>query len=315
MKHMMRIFVIGCGMLLSASAVLAAPPAAPATQPAYPLWDGKETLAQYAQRAAIKSPETKLDLGKGVALKLALIPAGKFLMGIAKDELALFPAEAKQEGFNGSFDISAESPQHEVTISTPFYFGVYVVTQDEYQQIVGKNPSKFIGARNPVEQIAYDAAQEFCQKASAKTARTVRLPTEAEWEYACRAGTTTPFNLGATITPDQANYWGTYAWNNGKKGVYRNKTTPVGTFKPNAWGLYDMHGNAAQWCSDWFGKDYYSKSPAADPTGPATGERRVMRGGGFGYSPMMCRSAFRDRLMPEWHWASMGFRVVVELSK
>jgi formylglycine-generating enzyme required for sulfatase activity len=202
--------------------------------------------------------ELTLDLGGGVAMKLVLIPAGKFTMG-------------------------EEGDLHEVTLSKPFYMGVTEVTQAQYQAIMGENPSDFKGETNPVETVAWNEATEFCKKVSEKTRQEVRLPTEAEWEYACRAGSKTRFCFG-----DAREGLGDYAWYNANSG---NTTHPVGQKKPNAWGLYDMHGNVFEWCSDWYGE--YAAGPAADPTGPATGSDRVLRGGCWFSNPLPCRSAGR----------------------
>ena len=271
---------------------------------------------QSENRATTRPAKTlTLDLGNKVTMKLVLIPAGKFLMGspdteqreAAKGEAA---AGVKEEDARKWF--ANESPQHEVTISKPFYMGVYDVTQEQFEQVMGKNPSPFKGANNPVDWVSSDDAVEFCKKLSAKTGKTVQLPTEAQWEYACRAETKTPFNTGETISTDQANYNGNYVYGNGAKGEYREKTTPVGTFKPNTFGLYDMHGNVWQWCADWYDEKYYGNSPKADPTGPANGNFRVLRGGSWDCNPQVCRSAYRcigvthlgDRS------SNVGFRVV-----
>ena len=224
-----------------------------------------------------------LDLGGGVSMKLVAIPAGKFLMG-----------------------------SHEVTLTQPFYMGACEVTQAQYEQIVGSNPSYFKGKRNPVERVSWEEATAFCKKLSAKTGKTVRLPTEAEWEYACRAGTSTPFHTGATISTDEANYDGNYTYGSGRKGVYREKTVPVGSFKPNARGLYDMHGNVWEWCQDWYGP--YPNGNVRDPRGPTSGGRRVLRGGSWLSIPAHCRSAYRSRTTPGGRNSSSGFRVVVLLS-
>ena len=199
--------------------------------------------------------ELMLDLGGGVAMKMVLIRPGKFMMG---------------EGID----------RHEVTISKPFYMGATEVTQAQYEAVMGKNPSKFKGATNPVEMVSWDYATDFCKKLSEKTRQVVRLPTEAEWEYACRAGTQTAYSFG-----DDPSALGDYAW----WGRNSGKTThPVGQKKPNAWGLYDMHGNVWEWCADWWGE--YPKGPvtdpsgpSTDPSGPATGDSgdRVMRGGSW----------------------------------
>jgi formylglycine-generating enzyme required for sulfatase activity len=246
-----------------------------------------------------------LDLGNKVTMKLVLIPAGTFTMGSPKNDK----------------DRSAdESPQHEVTISNPFYMGIYTVTQEQYQQVMGENPSEFKGKTNPVEKVSWDDAVEFCKALSKKTGKTVRLPTEAQWEYACRAGTTTPFNTGNTIGTDEANYDGNSVYG---KGEFRNKTTPVGSFNANGWGLFDMHGNVYEWCSDWYRDNYYANSPKTDPQGPESGTvyvwnslfggctEHVLRGGAFPMMSACCRSARRDRTDPHNRSSDIGFRVVV----
>lgn len=235
--------------------------------------------------------ELVLNLGGNVTMKLVLIPAGKFMMGS--------PANEKDRSDN-------EGPQRMVTITKPFYMGIYEVTQEQYKQIMGKNPSDHKRPRNPVERVSWDEAVEFCQKLSQKTGKTVRLPTEAEWEYACRAGSKTPFNTGETIRTDQANC-------SSKLGDLHGETMAVGRFKPNDWGLYDMHGNVWEWCSDWFNKDYYENAKKAGPQGPASGAYRVVRGGYYGSFPQSCRSACRDWIDPGFRLISLGFRVSVDL--
>ena len=239
--------------------------------------------------------ELALDLGNNVTMRMVLIPAGKFLMGS--------PA-----GENGRGD--DEGPQHQVTISKPFHMGVYEVTQEQYEQVMRNNPDRVEGAKLPVGRTSWDDAVEFCRKLSQRTGRTVRLPTEAEWEYACRAGTTTPFNTGETISTDRANYDGDYIYGSGPKGVDRQKVVPVGSFKPNAWGLYDMHGNVFEWCADWYA-DSYANAKGQDPQGPSSGTLRVYRGGRWGYNPRLCRSAARFRYSPVIRGFNYGFRVVV----
>ena len=255
--------------------------------------------------------ELSLDLGNGVSIKLVLIPAGKFLMGSPKDEKERQDNEGLPPGQweNGN-------PQITVTISKPFYMGVYEVTVDQYARFVKgtgqrhKKPEEFDQTGDhPVVKVSWDDAQAFCQWLSKKTGKTVVLPTEAQWEYACRAGTVTPFHTGETISPEQANYHGDHVYGNGKRGIYREKTTPVGSFQPNAWGLYDMHGNVWEWCQDRYGD--YGKRATTDPTGVDAGSLRVLRGGSWNGDPADCRSAFRywdyhgDRI------DSDSFRVVV----
>jgi len=214
-----------------------------------------------------------LDLGKGVTMKLVLIRPGKFMMGSPDSE----------QGRQGD-----EGPQHEVVITKPFYMGVTEVTQAQYEAVMGTNPSKFKGPTNPVDSVTWDEAVEFCRRLSEKTGKTVRLPTEAEWEYACRAGTKTRFSFG-----DSDSVLGDYAWYKSNSG---GKTNPVGQKKPNPWGLYDMHGNVWEWCADWYGD--YPKGAVTDPQGPAAGTSRVLRGGSLLYDPKYFRSASRIRLTP-----------------
>ncbi len=236
-----------------------------------------------------------LKLAEGVEMKLVLIPAGKFLMGSPLNE----------EGRDAD-----EGPQKTVTITRPFYMGVHEVTQAQYSAIMGANPSQFKEWTHPVEQVSWNDAADFCKKLSETTGQAVRLPTEAEWEYACRAGTRTPFHTGDTISTDQANYDGNETYGGGRKGVYRQKTVPVGSFAPNAWGLYDMHGNVWEWCSDWYAGEY-TNAVETDPQGPKTGESRVLRGGSWLYNPRYCRSATRNWDAPGTRNFIIGFRVVV----
>ena len=243
--------------------------------------------------------ELVLDLGGEVAMKLVLIPAGKFLMGSPADEPQREPDEA---------------PQRTVTISRPFHLGATEVTQPQYERVTGKNPSRFRGPDNPVDSVSWNDAVAFCRAVSDRVGRNVRLPTEAEWEYACRAGTTTPFYTGPTISTDQANYAGNYAYGPGKVGEFRKKTLPVGTFAPNPWGLYDMYGNVGEWCADWYGERYYEKTgDCTDPKGPVAGDHRALRGGPWSSPPAFCRSANRFRLRPDLSGEAYGLRVAVTL--
>jgi formylglycine-generating enzyme required for sulfatase activity len=205
----------------------------------------------------------------------------------------------------GTFTMGEDQKAHKVTLTKPFELGVYEVTQQQYVQVMGTNPSKFKGPQNPVEQVTWDDAVEFCRKLSSlpeeKAAGYVyRLPTEAEWEYACRAGTKTKYSFG-----DSESELGDYGWYDKNSG---GTPHPVGSKKPNAWGLYDMHGNVYEWCQDWYG-DYPSGS-VTDPTGPASGSDRVIRGGSWFYFSDGCRSAYRSRISPDFRDLSLGFRVL-----
>lgn len=226
-----------------------------------------------------------LDLGNGVKMELVRIPAGSFVMGSAMNE-------------SGRDD--DEGPQRRVTITKPFYIGVTEVTQDQYAAIMGNNPSEFSGLQNPVEQVSWNDAVAFCKALSQKTGKQFRLPTEAEWEYACRAGSKTRFGFG-----DEDNALPAHAWFNGNSG---SATHPVGQKKPNAWGLYDMHGNVWEWCSDWY-TDGYTNAKTTDPQGPQSGQYRVLRGGSWSTDAGLCRSAYRFWYRPGVRLYSYGFRV------
>mgnify|MGYP006266374999 CR=1 FL=1 len=212
----------------------------------------------------------------------------------------------------------AERPQHWVTVPE-FWLGKFPVTQAQYQAVMGENPSRFSdnGANRPVEQVSWNDAVAFCETLSQLTGRTYRLPSEAEWEYACRAGTPTPFYCGPTITTELANYDGRYTYGGGPKGEYRKQTTDVGSFPPNGFGLYDMHGNVWEWCQDvWHGS--YEGAPT-DGTAWVEGgnqDRRLLRGGSWSYDPRYCRSAGRFNFTPvARNNLFNGFRVVCGMAR
>ncbi|MCT7949960.1 bifunctional serine/threonine-protein kinase/formylglycine-generating enzyme family protein [Ancylothrix sp. C2] len=238
----------------------------------------------------------KDNLGNGVGLEMVAIQGGTFMMGSPE-------TEAIRE--------SDESPQHQVTVK-PFYLGKYPVTQAQWQAVMGNNPSNFIGNNRPVETVSWDDAVQFCQKLSQLTGRNYRLPSEAEWEYACRAGTSTPFYFGETITPDLVNYDGNYPYAWAPKGKYREQTTDVGSFPPNAFGLYDMHGNVWEWCLDVWHQNY-NGAPKDGSAWEAGGnsQYRLRRGGSWDRNARSCRCANRVRHQPGDRWSSSGFRVAV----
>ncbi|MFZ4547686.1 MAG: SUMF1/EgtB/PvdO family nonheme iron enzyme [Bacteroidales bacterium] len=223
---------------------------------------------------------------------MVFVKGGKFTMGS--------PANEADRGSNET--------QHQVTLSD-FQIGKCEVTQKQWTAIMGNNPSNFKGDNLPVEQVSWNDVQEFIQKLNQKTGKRYRLPTEAEWEYACRAGTSTPFSTGNNLTTSQANYDGNYPYNNNPKGEYRAKTMPVGSFAPNTWGLYDMHGNVWEWCNDWYG-DYGSGSQT-NPQGATSGSYRVPRGGSWCGGALRCRSARRDIITPSRRDDDVGFRLVL----
>ncbi len=229
--------------------------------------------------------ELAIDLGGVVKLEMVLIPAGEFLMGSPD-------SDKDAQGW--------EKPQHRVRITKPFYLGKYLVTQEQWGAVMGSNPSRIKGPKNPVEMVSWEDCQEFLKRLNAKVGGgKFQLPTEAQWEYACRAGSTMRYCFG-----DDEKQLGEYAWYDKNSG---SKTHPVGEKKPNAWGLYDMHGNVWEWCQDWSDAGYYAKSPTDDPTGPTGGSDRVFRGGSWNLPAWLCRSAYR--LEPGLRIRILGFRV------
>ena len=245
-------------------------------------------------------------LGDNLTLEMVSIPGGTFIMGSPPEEL-----EHQED----------ESPQHSVTVQ-PFFMGKYQVTQAQWRFVaqlpqvnreLKSDPFNFKGANRPVESVSWEDAVEFCDRLSQYTGRTYRLPSEAEWEYSCRAGTTRPFHFGETITTDLANYNGGTVYGQGPKGVYREETTEVGSFGvANNFGLYDMHGNVWEWCQD----DWHNNYEGAPTDGSAwldneeSSNRKLLRGGSWDYNPGHCRSAFRDLNLLDDNYAFVGFRVV-----
>jgi formylglycine-generating enzyme required for sulfatase activity len=340
-----------------------------------PLWDRRETIAEYAKRTHLP-PVEMLLLGNGVSLELVLIPAGRFLMGTREpppvDEerfsgkilagqavfsvgggllvlllsvvllrtvrqrqrpqysLARFltmtvaagvgllgglhwwysarelaVAEAEYQAALARFTAASdtEMPAHEVKLAKAFYIGRYEVTQEQYQQVMGENPSRFKGLDLPVDSFGWNDAQAFCKKASDKTGATVRLPTEAEWEYACRAGTETTYCSG-----DEESDLDRVGWYDGNSGLW---THPVGQKAPNAWGVFDMLGNVDEWCED----DLHENYCGAPSDGQAwndlpRNDKHVVRGGSMDDGPQRCRSAYRRGY--SFPYVSFGFRVVVQ---
>jgi len=258
--------------------------------PIYSRWpfDAAEAKRrQEATAAALRIPaERDLDLGEGVVLRVVLIPAGQFDMGsppLGRDRL---PCEKI----------------HRVQITRPFYIGKYPVTQDEWQAVMGANPSRFHGARLPVEQVSWHDCRRFAEKARARGGSALALPTEAQWEYACRAGAKTRFCFAdADANLDE------HAWYNANSA---DTIHPVGEKQPNAWGLHDLHGNVWEWCSDWYELSYYDSSPERDPEGPTAGGERVARGGSWRDHPSRTRCADRLGLVPSHKDACLGFRLV-----
>lgn len=226
-----------------------------------------------------------------IGIKFAWVTPGTFRMGSPKKDKWRCDDET----------------QHWVTLSKGFYLAIHPVTQASWQEVMGNNRSHFHDGYLPVVQVSWDDCQEFLQKLSKQDGHAYRLPTEAEWEYACRGATTTPFFYGETISTDQANFNGHNRVSN-PEGLHRGKTTPVGSFSPNAWGLNDMHGNVCEWCADWYEVCPEWLDYVVDPQGPESGPGRVYRGGSFECPPFMLRSASRLWSRQMNHMNNVGFR-------
>ncbi|HLX63788.1 MAG TPA: formylglycine-generating enzyme family protein [Planctomycetota bacterium] len=327
----------------------------------FPLWNGEERIADYAQRVHLPATQ-RLDLGGGVSLDLVLVPAGKFVMGTPSVHAPEIPAKYAAIALGASaalalmfaasllirsrlswrfpfslrglamlygalllgiqwhairadwrefahlkeqFELAPdwERPAHVVVISTPFYMSPCEITQRQYEAVMGTNPSQVKHPLHPVDSVTWNDAAAFCEKAQALCGRRVQLPTEAQWEYACRANTDTLFNTGETISPDQANIDG-------------NMTADVGRYTPNKFGLHDMHGNVWEWCSDFYSDDYYKESPARDPQGPPKspyGNARTLRGGSCRGDPDFYRSASRRWVSADDSDEDVGFRVILRI--
>ena len=289
-----------------------------------------EATAREHQARWAKYLHAPVVQSNSIGMKLVLIPPGEFAMGSSKEliegEMRLHGGDSREEKWYRN-NLPGEGPQHRVRITKPFWLGATPVTQGEYERVTGSNPSKFpikpsvpeyervTGSnpskfqrdpQRPVEQVSWDDAVEFCRKLSAlpgeKAAkRRYGMPTEAQWEYACRAGTTTRWYMG----DNQAGLFDV-AWFNTNSG---GQTHPVGGKKPNAWGLYDMHGSVWEWCRDWYDKEYYAWSPMDDPAGPPDGSFHAMRGGIWSDPARYCRSAFRNSDGPGGRYYGVGFRV------
>jgi formylglycine-generating enzyme required for sulfatase activity/outer membrane biosynthesis protein TonB len=310
----------------------------PAPPPAIAPFDAQRAR-EHQERWAAHLGEP-VQLTNSIGMKLALIPPGEFDMGSTPEEIASALEEGKKNNESQWYSdrVSEEGPRHRVKISRPYYVGVYPVTQGEYEKVMGVNPSSFCAkqmdasafrpplpdgpvkerlrdvkrmvgkdtSRYPVETVSWADAVEFCRRLSELPGeraekRTYRLPAEAEWEYACRAGTTTRWWCG-----DDEGVFQECAWYNKNADAM---THPVGEKRASPWGLYDMHGQVWQWCLDWHDAKYYGQSPGVDPTGPPRGANRVGRGGHLGYSAPACRSAYRSYIPPRHRGASLGFRV------
>jgi len=234
--------------------------------------------------------ERTVNLGGGVKLEMVLIPAGEFMMGSPDSDKSA---------------AADEKPRHRVRITTPFYLGKYPVTQEQWTALMGNNPSFFKGPKNPVENVSWDDGVLFFRRLNEQAGGgKFQFPTQAQWEYACRAGSTTRYCFG-----DDDPGLNDYGWYDKNAA---GTTHPVGQKKPNAWGLYDMHGNVWQWCADWYDRGYYARSPGDDPAGPATGTERVSHGGCWFSGAGSARSANHGRIEPGHRGSHIGFRAALD---
>jgi formylglycine-generating enzyme required for sulfatase activity len=293
------------------AAPAAAEPArpAPAAEPALrtrPRRGGVQQLFDVLQKEEQQLQKSQTN---AIGIKLVLIQPGTFSMGSPEEE----PGRRVNEG-----------PRHEVQLSQPFYLAVHPVTQHQYEMVVGRNPARFNGKMggspdHPVESVSWEEAVEFCRRlgqlpAEREAQRVYRLPTEAEWEYACRAGTTTAFCFGDALASSQANIDGRFPFGDAAKGRALQQTTRVGAYPPNNFGLCDMHGNVWEWCADWLGGDAYRHHARRNPHGPEQGQFRVVRGGSWRNHAATCRAAYRNGLGPRSRDSCTGFRVLLEVA-
>ena len=269
---------------------MSSPIASPFTDTQPPEWASGWGQDEYGYYAEFSVP-TGDRYWEFESHRMRWIPPGRFLMGSPESE-----AERHDD----------EVP-HEVTLSRGFWLGSTTVPQSLWRAVTGENPSEFEGDDRPVEQVSFEDVEGFLSSVNSRVpGLAVCLPTEAQWEYACRAGTTGPFHTVGTLTTDQANYDGNYPYVDSPKGKYREETVACGSLPPNAWGLHEMHGNVWEWCSDWYGD--YASEPQTDPIGPESGSYRVVRGGSWVYFARHVRSAVRNWYGPGLRFDNLGFR-------
>jgi formylglycine-generating enzyme required for sulfatase activity len=285
-----------------------------------------------AQTAAAKKLGVPVAFENSVGMRFVLIPAGTSMMGSKASAAEVATLCAMPNAAPGWF--ADEHPRHKVTLTKAFYMSIHEVTNASYKTLYpppapkpkpgekkdpkkkpAEDPTKAEDANFPAVKVSCSRAEEFCKKLSGQDKRKYALPTEAQWEYACRAGTETAFSFGEAASTDKANYHGDYVYGKGKKGKNLEKSAPVGSMPPNAWGLYEMHGNVSEWCFDSYSK--YTSDAATDPPGSGTkkkrGGDRVLRGGSWRSYPGACRSAFRHKLGAGTTSEAIGFRVVCAL--
>jgi len=277
------------------------------------------------QVAAAKKLGVPVAFENSVGMRFVLIPPGTFMMG-SRDPAAEVARRCNMPNAQAGWFYD-EHPRHKVTLTAAFYMAIHEVTQRCYEAVTNPNPKpedkkfsdqypeEFRGQNHPVVNVSWDDADKFCKALSSLEAEKGRehfLPTEAQWEYACRAGTETPFSFGETISTKQANYHGDYTYGDGRKGKNRARPLPVGSLAPNAWGLYDMHGNVSEWCTDRYGP--YGSAAETDPKGPEEGGERILRGSSWRSYPGACRCAFRLRGGGGSRSYNIGFRVCCAIS-
>ncbi len=257
----------------------------------------KEKSKAVLPKKVVTSKSVKQKITNNIGQTFVYIQPGTYMMGSPSNE-------------KGRAD---DEKQHKVTLTKGFYMQNTEVTQGQWKAIMGNNPSYFkdCGDDCPVEEVSWDDVQKFIDKLNQKSSeKKYRLPTEAEWEYAARAGTSTPFNTGGCLSTSEANYDGGYPYFGcSAKGIDRNQTISVGSFSPNKWGLYDMHGNVDEWCQDWDG--HYPTIDVIDPTGPPTGSLRVFRGGSWSSIAQGCRSAANFGFNSDYRYYGLGFRLIL----
>lgn len=290
-------------LLPKAMPVKTVPPAVAAG--AQPATAQASSPGQVAQASSLSGERSRL-LANSIGLRLMLLPGGNFLMGS--------PEQEQGRRIN-------EGPQHQVVLTRPYYLGIFPVTQGQYLQLMGQNPAHFQPGKggalsHPVESVSWEDAVEFCRRLTElpeerRHGRLYRLPTEAEWEYACRAGSTTPFSCGSSLGFGQANFDTNFPYGDGEKGTPLQRTCPVNAYPANKFGLYDLHGNVWEWCASWLGNFLAIGTSKHDPQGPAHGQFRVIRGGSWRNHAVTCRSAYRNGLAPSVRDICTGFRVAM----